>query len=194
MSLVNLAVVPGVSTPVVGDTAHVYATGTTTPVTCYYDSAGVHTASQPIQAVAGKLPVFTAFGQTVDIVWTTSAPDLGVVIPSTPTPSVTTVTAEQIRAIAAEAAAVAVSEAFTTGLLATANEWTTQQLFDAGVVLSKTALATTATTGFVYVPTCAGAPTGVPVAKTGTIPLVVDSTDSKLYAYIGGAWVAVALA
>lgn len=49
-------------------------------------------------------------------------------------------------------------------------------------------LATTATNGFLYIPSCAGAPTGVPTAVTGMAPMVVDSTNNKLYVYIGGAW------
>lgn len=49
-------------------------------------------------------------------------------------------------------------------------------------------LATTATAGFIYVPTCAGTPTGTPVAVTGMAPIVVDSTNNKLYFYSGGAW------
>jgi hypothetical protein len=50
------------------------------------------------------------------------------------------------------------------------------------------ALATTATNGFLYVPTCAGAPTGTPTAITGMAPIVVDTTNNKLYFYSGGAW------
>jgi hypothetical protein len=49
-------------------------------------------------------------------------------------------------------------------------------------------LATTATDGFIYIPTCAGTPTGVPTAVTGMAPLVVDATNNKLYFYTGGAW------
>ncbi len=49
-------------------------------------------------------------------------------------------------------------------------------------------LATTATSGFFYVPTCAGPPTGVPVTETGLVPIVVDSTNNKLYFYSGAAW------
>ena len=50
------------------------------------------------------------------------------------------------------------------------------------------ALATTATNGFLYIPTCPGTPTGVPTAVTGLAPMVVDSTNNKLYFYSGGAW------
>jgi hypothetical protein len=58
-----------------------------------------------------------------------------------------------------------------------------------GTVLHGTAaLATNATDGFVYVPTCAGTPTGVPTAFTGQAAIVVDSTNNKLYFYSGGTW------
>jgi hypothetical protein len=50
------------------------------------------------------------------------------------------------------------------------------------------AIATNATNGFLYIPTCAGTPTGTPTTKTGLAPLVVDSTNNKLYFYSGGAW------
>jgi hypothetical protein len=56
------------------------------------------------------------------------------------------------------------------------------------VVMNKAAIATTATDGFLYVAACAGTPTGVPTAKTGRVPIVVDSTNNKLYFYSGGAW------
>ena len=50
------------------------------------------------------------------------------------------------------------------------------------------ALATTATDGFLYIPTCAGTPTGTPTTQTGTAPIVVDTTNNKLYFYSGGQW------
>lgn len=55
---------------------------------------------------------------------------------------------------------------------------------------TKAALATNATAGFTYVPSCAGVPTGTPGAVTGKIAVVADSTNNKLYIYSGGAWVA----
>lgn len=48
------------------------------------------------------------------------------------------------------------------------------------------ALSTTATDGFLYIPTCAGTPTGVPTAQTGTVAMVFDTTNNKLYIYDGG--------
>jgi len=56
------------------------------------------------------------------------------------------------------------------------------------VQIGTASLATTATDGFPYIPTCAGTPTGVPTAVTGFAPMVVDSTNSKLYVYVGGSW------
>jgi len=56
------------------------------------------------------------------------------------------------------------------------------------VTVGEASLATTATDGFLYIPSCAGTPTGTPTTKTGFAPLVIDSTNNKLYAYIGGAW------
>jgi hypothetical protein len=62
------------------------------------------------------------------------------------------------------------------------------------VVPGTAALATTATDGFTYLPTCAGTPTGVPSTFTGRAPAVVDTTGSKLWVYIGGAWKSATLA
>jgi len=61
---------------------------------------------------------------------------------------------------------------------------------DSNVVVSEAAIATTATKGFLYIPTCAGTPTGTPATFTGRSPIVVDSTNNKLYFYSGGSWVA----
>jgi hypothetical protein len=55
------------------------------------------------------------------------------------------------------------------------------------------ALVTTATDGFLYIPTMAGAPTGVPTTKTGYVATVYDTTNERLYVY-NGAWVSAVLA
>lgn len=52
-------------------------------------------------------------------------------------------------------------------------------------------IATTATDGFLYIPSCAGTPTGVPTTYTGSLPIVYDSTNLLLYIYVGGAWTVV---
>ena len=51
-------------------------------------------------------------------------------------------------------------------------------------------LSTTATDGFLYIPTCAGTPTGIPTTQTGTAPLIIDITNGKLYFY-SGSWISV---
>lgn len=53
------------------------------------------------------------------------------------------------------------------------------------------ALATSATDGFLYFPTCGGTPTGTPTSITGTQAVVIDSTTNKIYTYGGGAWNAI---
>lgn len=56
-----------------------------------------------------------------------------------------------------------------------------------GLVVGAAAIATNATNGFLYIPTCAGTPSGTPVTQTGTAPIVWDSTNKKLYVY-DGSW------
>jgi hypothetical protein len=53
-------------------------------------------------------------------------------------------------------------------------------------------LATSATSGFPYFPTCAGVPIGVPTVIAGTAPVVIDITNNKMYFYSTGtnAWIA----
>lgn len=62
----------------------------------------------------------------------------------------------------------------------------------AGLGFASTALATTATSGHIYFPTCAGTPTGVPAAFTGRAAAVYDTTANKLWIY-NGSWRSVAL-
>ena len=56
-------------------------------------------------------------------------------------------------------------------------------------------LPTNVTKGFLYIPRCAGAPTGVP-KKYGGCPIVYDSTNNKIYVYniSSSLWKSVALA
>ena len=56
------------------------------------------------------------------------------------------------------------------------------------VVVGTAALATNATNGFLYIPSCAGTPTGNPTAYSGRVPLVWDSTNDILYVRSGGSW------
>jgi hypothetical protein len=60
---------------------------------------------------------------------------------------------------------------------------------------SGSALATTATAGYVMLPSCAGTPTGVPTAQgAGKIPMQFDTTGVKLWFYTGGSWKGVVVA
>ncbi len=54
------------------------------------------------------------------------------------------------------------------------------------------ALATNATTGFLWIPTSADAPTGVPQSFTGKVAMEYDTTNNKLYVY-NGSWKSVTL-
>jgi hypothetical protein len=55
------------------------------------------------------------------------------------------------------------------------------------------ALATTATLGFLDMPTCAGTPTGVPTGvSTGKVAWVYDTSAHKIWVFDGGAWKATA--
>jgi len=61
------------------------------------------------------------------------------------------------------------------------------------IVGQNSELATTATAGFLVIPSCNGAPTGTPTnAAAGAVPLVYDRANEKLYAY-NGAWISVTL-
>jgi hypothetical protein len=68
------------------------------------------------------------------------------------------------------------------------------QVYWGSFVMGTAALATTATSGFIYTPSCAGTPTGTPATFTGRTPLIVDTTGSKLWVYLGGAWKSTTLA
>jgi hypothetical protein len=57
---------------------------------------------------------------------------------------------------------------------------------------STSALATTATDGFLYVSSSSGAPTGVPTTQTGSVPVHVDATNNAMYMYTNSAWRSVA--
>jgi hypothetical protein len=64
------------------------------------------------------------------------------------------------------------------------NRFTVSQ--NGNIVVGNDAIATNATDGFLYVPTCAGQPTGIPSAYTGRSAVVYDTTGNKLYIYNGG--------
>jgi hypothetical protein len=49
-------------------------------------------------------------------------------------------------------------------------------------------LATTATAGFTHFPSTAGTPTGVPGSIAEGLPMVVDTTSNRMYAYYSSQW------
>lgn len=54
------------------------------------------------------------------------------------------------------------------------------------VVINTAAIATTATDGFLYIPTCNGSPTGVPTVYNGRAPIVFDYQTNKIWIYNAG--------
>lgn len=57
------------------------------------------------------------------------------------------------------------------------------------LVMGTAPLATSATTGFTWLPVCAGIPTGaLSTPYTGAAAMVYDSSDNKIYVRSGGTW------
>jgi hypothetical protein len=56
------------------------------------------------------------------------------------------------------------------------------------IVIGNGALATTATDGFLHIPTCNGPPSGTPTPYAGRVPMVLDESTGKLMIYSGGVW------
>ena len=58
-----------------------------------------------------------------------------------------------------------------------------------GICVGEPSLAQGATRGFLWIPTVANAPNGVPVlTPTGYVPICFDITNHRLYVYETGAW------
>jgi len=62
----------------------------------------------------------------------------------------------------------------------------TLDLSNKSVVVGSAALSTSATDGFLYVNTTAGAPSGIPTSWTGRAALNIDTTNDRIYYYNGG--------
>ncbi len=54
------------------------------------------------------------------------------------------------------------------------------------VVVGSAALATNVTDGFLYIPTCAGTPSGTPTTYTGRIPMIYDTSANVFWFYASG--------
>lgn len=93
-----------------------------------------------------------------------------------------------IQSGAAGATFIGADMIFLTGTNAAARTQSLKITAEKSLVVGNAALATTATDGFLYIPTCAGTPTGAPTAQTGTVAMVFDTTNNKLYIYDGG-WI-----
>lgn len=55
--------------------------------------------------------------------------------------------------------------------------------YQGNAVIGAAALATNATDGFLYIPSCAGAPSGTPTTMTGRSPIIHDTTNNRVYLY-----------
>jgi len=76
---------------------------------------------------------------------------------------------------------------FFTGGTTTTNE-VARAKANGNFILRAVALALNTVTGFSYIRSLAGIPTGTPTAYTGNAPIVVDGTNNALYFYSSGAW------
>lgn len=66
---------------------------------------------------------------------------------------------------------------------------------DKNIVVGTAAVATNATAGFLWITSCAGAPTGAATAPySNAAAMVVDTTGSKLYVRVGTTWKSTTLA
>lgn len=88
---------------------------------------------------------------------------------------------------------VGVTSIVTSITTGTINDFTNLTLQPSGgniLVGSGSSLATSATNGFLCIPTCAGTPTGITSSiPIGQVPLIFDSTNNRLYIRTpGGTW------
>jgi hypothetical protein len=74
---------------------------------------------------------------------------------------------------------------------ATAIERASIDLFG-NVIVGTASLLTNASDGFLYIPTCAGTPTGTPTSYTGRIAMIYDTNNNRFFIY-NGAWKGVTL-
>lgn len=80
------------------------------------------------------------------------------------------------------------SHIFQTGLTSSSSQELGRITGTKSWIIGDGAIATSASDGFLYLPTCPGVPTGTPSTATGRNPLVYDSTNENLYAQNGTSW------
>lgn len=74
-------------------------------------------------------------------------------------------------------------------LLSTSNTERLRISSDGNVVVNTAAVNTTATAGFLWIGSCAGAPTGAPTAPyANAAAMVADTTNNRLYVRVGSTW------
>lgn len=61
------------------------------------------------------------------------------------------------------------------------------------IALGNNHIATTATDGFLYIPSMSGAPTGTPTPIGGWMPIVINTSDNRIEVWTGSGWKHVAL-
>ena len=57
---------------------------------------------------------------------------------------------------------------------------------NSNVIVGTGSLSTSATNGFLYLPTMAGTPTGTPTSYSGRTPIIIDTSNNSLYFYNSG--------
>jgi hypothetical protein len=132
-------------------------------------------------------------------VWGASAAGSDVRIETTPNGSTTrssSLTITSSNATFATTVVVTIAKTTGTTLVVSSTDDSNSVSLDGGMTIASgknlrmgTAnIAVTGTTGFPYIPVCTGTPTGTPTTLAGTAPLVIDTTNNKLYFYSSGAW------
>lgn len=88
--------------------------------------------------------------------------------------------------VAGKGAASTTVNTYNTGLTIVSGTTNNTNVGYPSVVIGTAALATTATDGFLYIPSSAGQPAGTPTSFTGRVALCYDTTNHQFWIYDGG--------
>ncbi len=88
--------------------------------------------------------------------------------------------------VAGKGAASTTVNTYNTGLTVVGGTTNNTNVGYPSVVVGTAALATTATDGFLYIPSSAGQPAGTPTSFTGRVALCYDTTNHQFWIYDGG--------